>query len=241
MNVFNYLINLIFPPRCVACRKPSFNEKFETVCDSCLKSIPIHNGLRCSECNRHLTKPKLPCHSKKGFIIAGAADYKNQVVRELIHALKYKNIKKAAEPLAYIINLYLIKSGLKDKSAQSDKKRQKAICIPLPISLERQKERGFNQSSLLASLVLENNPIKKEVLLKNKNTKPQIECESYVERAINTSGSFVVIKPEEVKGKNIILVDDVYTSGATAREAVKILKMAGVKKVMVLVVARAGN
>lgn len=241
MDIFKTLINLIFPPRCVACKKPSFKEMFESVCDDCLKSVPVRRGFRCSECGGYLPEPRPFCHPKEGFVVAAAADYKNRVIRELIHALKYKNMRHAAEPLAHIINSYLEKSRSEIIKLRPSKQEKGTICMPLPLSPKRQKERTFNQSSLLACLVFKSRPIKEGILLKTKNIKPQTECDNYEERALNIAGAFEVAEPEFIKGKGIILIDDVYTSGATAREAVNSLKNAGAKRVLVLVAAKTGN
>ncbi len=117
------------------------------------------------------------------------------------------------------------------------------IVIPIPLSKKRLRERGFNQAELIAKYVAEkfNLPIVQDVLIKIKDSPKQSEAKNYKERLKNVEGCFAVKNPELIKGKNIILVDDVFTSGATVKEAIKNLKIARIKKVIVFTVARAGH
>ena len=83
-------------------------------------------------------------------------------------------------------------------------------------------------------------PLVKNCLLKNKNALPQMEIENREERTKNIADSFFVKNPELIKRKNILLIDDIVTSGSTLREAAKILKSAGAKKIIAITAAKAG-
>ena len=77
------------------------------------------------------------------------------------------------------------------------------------------------------------------ILLRTRATESQTKCEGVKGRAENVSGAFTITRPETVRGKNVLLIDDVFTSGATMNEAVRVLKKNGVKKIFALVAAKA--
>jgi len=112
--------------------------------------------------------------------------------------------------------------------------------IPLPLHPSREKERGFNQSELLAEIISKtfNLPLEKNILIRAKNTRAQAELTDWEERQANLQNAFTVANPENLKGKNIILVDDVYTSGATMSAAAETLRASGAKKIIGLVLAK---
>ena len=114
------------------------------------------------------------------------------------------------------------------------------LIIPVPLSKNRLKERGYNQAELIAEYFSEKIKIQicAGALMKTKDTPAQVSVKNRKERLKNLDGAFAVKNPELVEGKNIILIDDVSTTGATLREAKKTLKLAGAKKVLALVVAR---
>ena len=110
------------------------------------------------------------------------------------------------------------------------------LLLPVPLFPKRLKKRGFNQALELARGFPEK-AIDFEVLIRTKNTRPQVELKGK-ERRENVKGAFAVSRPEEVKGKKILLIDDLYTTGSTVRECAKVLCRAGAARVEVLTVAR---
>ena len=111
--------------------------------------------------------------------------------------------------------------------------------MPVPISKKRYKLRGYNQSSLLAKEFAEifNLEFDKEVLIKIKNN-PRQSTLSQEERFLNTQGVYKINKNAKIINKNILLLDDVFTTGATCNECAKVLKEAGAKKVGVFTIAK---
>lgn len=111
------------------------------------------------------------------------------------------------------------------------------MVIPVPLHIKRLRERGFNQSLLLARAVGKRHRITVDpfALKRTRWTVPQVNL-SGKERKLNVKGAFEVQK--DVKGKRVLLVDDVYTTGATVRECSKVLKKSGAKDVCVLTLAR---
>ncbi len=114
------------------------------------------------------------------------------------------------------------------------------VIIPVPLHPKRQKKRGFNQAQVIAAGLARIKGIKLEegVLVKVKNVLPQTFLE-IEERKKNVSGAFRVVDKERIKGKIVILVDDVYTTGSTVKECSMVLKEAGAKEVRALTLAQA--
>ncbi len=114
------------------------------------------------------------------------------------------------------------------------------IVVFIPLHHSRERKRGFNQAKLLAEIVAKNFNLElKNVLMRVKNTPPQAQAENREKRRENLFGAFTIIDPDEIKNKNIILIDDVYTSGATMSEAARVLKSRGARKIIALVAAKA--
>jgi len=114
------------------------------------------------------------------------------------------------------------------------------IILPVPLHPKKERKRGFNQSKLISEAVAKNFDLEMSDCLKRiKNNKPQASLKDNEARIKNMAGCFRIKNSELVKNKNILLVDDVFTSGATINEAVRILKESGAKKIIVLVIAKA--
>jgi len=119
---------------------------------------------------------------------------------------------------------------------------QEPILIPVPLSKSRMRERGFNQAELICNNITKldegkNLTLLKNVLIKIKGTKHQARIENRRERLKNIIGSFSLVNSELIKNRNIILIDDVITTGATLFEARKVLKRGGARKVIAFTVA----
>jgi ComF family protein len=110
------------------------------------------------------------------------------------------------------------------------------LIVPVPLHPKRLKQRGFNQALLLTK-AFPQVPLGREAVVRLRHTIPQVELRPK-ERRDNVKGAFTVPDPALVKGKNILLIDDVYTTGATVRECAKVLRRAGARRVDVLTVAR---
>ncbi|MES2087837.1 MAG: phosphoribosyltransferase family protein [Patescibacteria group bacterium] len=165
-------------------------------------------------------------------------DYKNLLIKQMIWELKYRGNKKVA---------HLFAECLYDELAEELSEREifeafgKPILIPIPLSKTRRAERGFNQCELVTDLVYSKDggnffQYEKNLLVKNKDTVSQTK-KNRSERLENLSGCFEVSDPEKISGKNIILFDDVTTTGATFDEAARALRRAGARKILSIALA----
>ena len=226
-------LNVLFPSVCLNCRKHLDDERnrFDVVCGACFKNIKIRDAFCCPVCAGRLPSGEKTCHPKSAYLLAAAASYDDEAVQKLVWRLKYRFCPSAALPLADLLIRHLEMAGGSFENT---------VVVPLPLAPRREKRRGFNQAKLLAALVADRFGVRLvgDALERTRNTKTQADLK-WEKRKINVLGCFAVKDKTAVAGKNIILVDDVYTSGATAGEAVRTLKTAGAKKIIVAVAARA--
>lgn len=230
----NLLLDILFPPICINCKKfLEQSEKENSICNLCFSKINIHTTLFCGKCRARLPENKKICHKDAVYLLGAATDY-NEEIKNLIHVFKYQSWTRIKKPLEQIINCYLKNLWLEKPNLTN------FIIIPIPLHKTRKQERGFNQAELLGEIIAEKLqlPLKINVLIKTKETKSQAELKDWEKRKENLRESFMVQQPEQIKDKNIILIDDVYTSGATINEAAKTLRDSGARKILALVIAK---
>ncbi|MDO8557532.1 MAG: ComF family protein [Candidatus Jorgensenbacteria bacterium] len=237
--VAHSILDILFPPQCAACGVKLASSSATAICETCFSKIPARSGFICPACGRRLPDIQNLCHRDAGFILAAATDYGNAEARELLHALKYNHIRSAAHPIAEILAYYVTELVLHHGLITAG-----ALLVPIPLHPRRERLRGYNQAMLVAQIFASkispaDLPVVTDALARVKHTHSQTECADYAERAKNIAGSFVVKNPDTVFGKTVIIFDDVYTSGATMREAARVLKLAGAKKVVGFVFAKA--
>ena len=254
MEIKSIILDLLFPPLCFGCRR--YHKSY--LCEHCWQKIQINTSFFCPVCqnripistNIEISKYQSICHPDARFLLAPAADYRNEAVKNLIHELKFHRIASAMEPIKKILDEYLSiviarkvapQSGATDEAISTHNFFKNYSVVPIPISSKRLRQRGFNQAQLIAEHVARQCkwPIANGNLIKIKDNKKQSELKNWEERKSNVENCFSITRPELIKNENIILVDDVFTSGATINEAVKILKRAGARKIIALVIARA--
>ncbi|MBU4536503.1 hypothetical protein KJ603_00500 [Patescibacteria group bacterium] len=153
-------------------------------------------------------------------------NYKNKIVKQAIWSLKFKNNVKISKLFGLILYDYLIEELADLKLSHNF---DNPILIPIPITKSKRLKRGYNQTELIALEInkLDNNnsfEYRKNILKKIKNTLPQSRTKSKKERKKNLNGCFKVVMPKLIKDRNIILLNDVITTGATLNEAKKTLQ-----------------
>jgi ComF family protein len=156
-------------------------------------------------------------------------------LRELIHLLKYNGVRPAANVLGRMLAEAV--AGLESSFGQST-----VLVVPVPLFKGKQRLRGFNQVEMIAQAVLKMRPAPRhlqlaEVLVRTRETHSQIGLTSH-QRRENLRGAFKVARAQEVTGREVLLVDDVYTTGTTVTECARVLRRAGAAKVWVATVAR---
>ncbi|MDP3901901.1 MAG: phosphoribosyltransferase family protein [bacterium] len=192
----------------------------------------------CSICRARLPQNKKICHKDAPYILAAATNYNSAAIRNLICQYKYRRRQTLVNPLANIVNTFIDKSGLKSIISTD------TLIIPIPLHPKKQRERGFNQSLLLAQSLSTTLKLPVENILERKKpTTPQAEINDFEKRKINVADCFAINETaritNKIKNKDIVLIDDVYTSGSTLNEAAKMLKICGAKKIIALVIAKA--
>ena len=218
MCFLNTILDIVFPVHCVSCGKEGS--------DLCLKCL--------------LDSP--PAERESANWIFPLFDYRHLPIKKSIWLLKYKGKKRLAGIFAEIVYEKIIEE-LSELSLM--KNFREPILIPIPLSSKRYRERGYNQAEMICQELKKINNLRhgvdwrleKNVLIKIKETEHQAKIKDRRDRLKNLADSFSVKNPELIKGKNVILIDDVTTTGATLAEAKKILKQSGAKKVIAFTVA----
>lgn len=230
------LLDLVFPKNCLSCKKEGV-----FLCKDCLKKIEIENLQVCPLCQHSVTESGKICricrknHSNLKNILV-TSNYQDPLIKNLIHQLKYKFTFELAEPLSKI----MIKSANKHNLPIPD------LIIPVPLHPLRLRWRGFNQSFLLGKHFGENLienltiPIDDKILHRKKNTLSQTNIKNQKKRHLNVQEAFEIDKKFSslVKGKKILLVDDVCTSGYTLNECASTLSLLKPRSIYAIVIAR---
>lgn len=237
----NFFLDFFFPKFCLGCGK----EK-TFLCPHCFSKIKIFSAPFCPYCKARSVEGKIcnPCLFPKvlkkekrklltGFI--AVSSYKENIIRGLIDAFKYKFVKELALSLALLIFKFL----KENPEVEFFKNPLDFLILPIPLHWRRERWRGFNQAAEMGKFLssLLKIPIRKDILFRKKSTKPQALLKEKEERKENIREAFGVIKENKIKNKKIILLDDVATSLATLEEAAKTLKEKGIKEIWGLVVA----
>jgi ComF family protein len=148
-------------------------------------------------------------------------------LREAIHVYKYRPVRSLGKPLSDWM------AGQVNMAVPLD------VVMPVPLHRERLRRRGFNQALLLAHGISERFgvPLCYDNLARIRPTRPQVELTGR-ERAENVRDAFRLLRPCEVGDRKVLLIDDVFTTGATMNECARVLKDAGAASVTVLTLAR---
>jgi ComF family protein len=226
LNIKRAALDLFLPQMCLGC-----GQEGELICSRCLNTLPRilppvcpkcgkpqPGGILCQGCvNRHTELEGLRCP----FEFEG-------LIREAVHQLKYKNLRSLADPLSAILYDFLQNNPFPCE-----------ILVPVPLHPRRLKERGYNQSGLLAGRLgkLAKVPVVDNCLARRKYILPQAQTKSVAERRYNVDKAFYC-RNSELRNKKVLLIDDVSTSGATLDACAAALKENGAHSVWGLVLAR---
>lgn len=235
---FNSFFNIIFPHICLSCKK-KLNDRKQIICINCDNDLPVNRLPFCKKCGANLKKYEI----QKNFCEECSKNYKKMYFDSSKSVFLYK------EPVSDLICLFKYKQNLRladffgKKIIQFIKNyallNNIDIIVPIPLHAKRLREREFNQAEILAQTIsreynLELEP-KALVRIHMKHVQSSLEK---TKRFENIKGAFK-IKNNIFKNKNILLVDDVFTTGATLSEAAFTLKKAGANKVCAFTLAKA--
>ncbi len=209
-NIFkNFILDIFFPAFCLNCHKEG-----DYLCPDCFSLIDIFE-------------------EQYDYRFFYAVSYDDHLVKKLLNQFKYQPwVRELAKPLTSLIITYLL-------NLNKVKDFQDFIIVPVPLRKNKLKKRGFNQSAEIArelskSLKI---PVQDNLLIKIKKTPAQVELKKE-ERERNLKDAFFCPKPELVRDKKILLIDDVITTGSTMREASTTLRSAGAGQVQCLALAK---
>jgi ComF family protein len=225
-------LNLIYPPRCYVCGKPS--EK--PLCAICHTSIELIKPPICEKCGKPVARAVERCRDCRerriSFSQARSLAIFDGTLKEAIHALKYRRGRRLSQAFTQ-----LMVSSLNSSFAEID------LITFVPMSRGKKRMRGFNQAELLArGLARKLQKPVKPLLVCTRFTMDQSRL-SPAERRANVRGAFELLRNTEssrrsLAGKKILLIDDVYTTGCTVNECALVLRRAGAHEVRILTLAR---
>lgn len=226
------LLDLLFPPRCVAC-----GARGAVLCAECRARIQPPRPPRCPRCGAPLAGDGLRCpicaagHGPQALDRLVAASIYAGAARKAILALKFEGQRRAAGPLGELLAAAVRESG-----------ERPDVIVPVPLHHSRLRARGYNQAELLARRCakLLGVPCHTDMLVRTRATPPQVGL-SLADRRRNIAGAFALAdwsRATALAGKRIALLDDVTTSGSTLDAAATALRGAGPAAILGLAVAR---
>ena len=212
--VFRAFLNFLFPPRCPSCS--AYVERRGAFCAACAQRLIGLHALACTgETQKYLDGIWAFAHYRAG-------------VRELLRTLKYRKQKSVLPALHTILTM--------GEAALVPLPRP-LVAVPVPLAPQRVRERGFNQAEEIFApwLRVHGIPLAR-ILVRTRETAPLYEC-TRTERQKELRGAFAVTEGADVTEKDILLVDDIMTTGATLTECARVLKRAGAQNVYAFVLA----
>ena len=241
---FDWLVDWLYPPRCRACTRRIHGRDAEYLCPECWAHIRLIFHPLCNRCGRPFPDAAGEdhtcgaCLSRPPRFVAARAwacypreEVEDDPVRQVVHKFKYGRKVSLGKPLGRLMTL-----GCREflDGCRFD------LVVPVPLHPKRLRWRAFNQSLLLAREISRAYKVPTDpfVLRRDHATPPQTQLPED-ERRRNVRGAFSLNPGRPIDGQNILLVDDVYTSGATVNECSRVLNRGGAKEVFVITLARA--
>jgi competence protein ComFC len=224
-NLKRVALDLFFPEWCIGCGKEG-----DYICRTCRQGLPVITPPVCPRCGRP---------QSQGMICSGCSDVQseidgirspfvfNGIIRQAIHEIKYRNLRALVPSLAGLLHNYLVENPVTGN-----------VLVPVPLHRKRWRERGYNQSALLARELgrLSGLPLVVDCLVRHNYAPPQARSAGVSERYKNVTDAFTCLD-HRLQGKQVLLIDDVSTSGATLNACARALKAAGTTTVWGLVMA----
>lgn len=235
----DFFLNLLFPIECLGCGK----EKF-WLCDECFKKLRFNQTQYCLKCKKENNLGYFCYNCQENYSLDGcliAGDYQDKLLSLLIKNFKYRFIKNLNAELGNfaVLFLYNLQKNIIEEYPAYPKifiNLDSSIVVPVPLHKKRLNWRGFNQSEKIAEIIAKSFELNLSLeLFREKYKKPQAKLKAK-KRKENIKNCFVW-KGENLKNSDILLIDDVTTTGSTLNECAKVLKQNGARKIWGLVIA----
>jgi len=250
---------VLIPSNCRICAQPLVRLSAIPICDACVNSLAPADLVACAVCGEALEFAAAEAalcplcqraHPRFDFAISFAGY--DGALRKLLHLLKYEQLRPAAKligaKLAQAIRLAascgkLATDAPEVQSSEMDHvRRNPVLVVPVPLHRAKRRQRGFNQSELIARSALRHlDGSRFELHTGNlRRVRPTVSQTGLTrhQRRENVRGAFVVMAPERIRDRCVLIVDDVYTTGTTLNECARMLRSAGARQVVVGTVAR---
>ncbi len=218
-------LDLVFPRWCIGCGREG-----EYICGACRMTLSVIDPPACARCGRPSSSgTHCPVCTEGEAQINGIRSpfLFDGVIRRAVHEFKYNNLRDLAPALAGMLYDYILNNPLPGE-----------VLVPVPLHPRRLRERGYNQSALVARELgrLSGMPVAEGCLVRSRQAPPQVRSAGAEERRRNVAAAFTC-RDRRLEGKKVILIDDVSTSGATLDACAGVLKSAGADSVWGLVMA----
>ncbi|MGI5816659.1 MAG: double zinc ribbon domain-containing protein [Armatimonadota bacterium] len=242
-GIGDQLLDLLFPPRCQVCRTFSA----DPLCQTCRDDLLFINAPLCPCCGALLRMTSEPVPGelcgdcRDGRVLSGArsAGLHTGTLRDAIIAYKFGARTRLAETFAAMLADVVVRE-IDPRSGPGLPLDLCRALVPVPLHPSRRRWRGFDQAELLCEELSSalSMPAWPDVIIRVRDTRPQTQLKGASRRS-NVQGAFRAPRPWRLKGRSFILVDDVFTTGATLDECARVLKRAGAAGVYALSVSRA--
>jgi len=225
-------LDWIYPPTCIACRSLlplNFPERF--ICEACMRLFETVVPPICKQCGVTVSGDTPLCASCYGknfhFTYNRATFPYDEVIRDMMHEIKFRKKKRVAQGLGELWAASVVKKSFP----------QDGILVPVPMHPAKKRERGFNQAEVLCRALSQkfNIPMD-ELLIRTADTPPQAGLHPKL-RVENVQGVFSVRPHADIKGSTYIIIDDIYTTGASLNECAKTIKNSGAKQILCMTFA----
>ena len=225
-----FLLNIFFPKFCIGCKKIG-----RSICSSCYQEMVFIQKQMCPYCKKvsMYGYTHEACKAEKGIEGAMSLLEYQGITKKFIKDIKYQRIFSELEDF-----FLLLPSCKKEEVIKNISLYQIDYILPIPLHKQKQKIRGFNQAEKIAEYIAKYIKVPViDILDRQKNTSPQAQIKKKQDREVNIKNAFKYKGKSEHIGKNILLIDDLFTTGSTTKEATKELKEKGIKDVFVFTLA----